>query len=213
MAEATEVRHPIFSRIYARMAPAFDAKGAAEHRAELLAGLVGRVIELGAGTGLNFKHYPQTVTEVVALEPEPHLRELARVAATESPVPVTVVDGTADDLAADDGVFDAGVVSLVLCSVPSQPRALAELFRVIRPGGELRFYEHVLAEDPRWAARQHRVAPIWRHLGGGCNPDRDTGAAITAAGFAIEDRRDLLFAPSWIAKLTAPHILGRARRS
>ena len=212
MAETTKVRHPIFARIYERMAPAFEAKGAAEHRTELLVGLVGRVIEVGAGTGLNFKHYPQTVTEVVALEPEPHLREVARAAATEAPVPVTVVEGTADDLPAGEAAFDAGVASLVLCSVPSQPRALAELSRVIRPGGELRFYEHVLAEDPRWAARQHRMAPIWRRLGGGCNPDRDTGAAITAAGFATEHRRDLLFAPSWIAKLTAPHILGRARR-
>jgi SAM-dependent methyltransferase len=119
------------------MAPAFEAKGAAEHRAELLVGLVGRVIEVGAGTGLNFKHYPQTVTEVVALEPEPHLREVARAAATEAPVPVTVVEGTADDLPADDAAFDAGVASLVLCSVPSQPRALAELSRVIRPGASM----------------------------------------------------------------------------
>jgi hypothetical protein len=95
MAETTSVRRPIFARIYERMAPAFEAKGAAEHRTELLAGLVGRVIEVGAGTGLNFKHCSRTVT---------------------------VVKGTADDVASDDGAFDAGVVSLVLCSVPSEPR-------------------------------------------------------------------------------------------
>lgn len=206
-----KVHHPVFARIYARMAAEFEAKGAAEHRDELLADLSGRVIEVGAGTGLNFKHYPQGVTEVVAVEPEPHLRELARTAAEEAPVSVTVVDGDADHLPSEDAAFDAGVASLVLCSVPDLSRALAELFRVIRPAGELRFYEHVLAKNPRWAKRQHRVTPIWRRLGGGCHPDRDTGSAITAAGFKVEQRQDLLFAPNWIAKLTAPHILGRAR--
>jgi ubiquinone/menaquinone biosynthesis C-methylase UbiE len=212
MADTTKVHHPIFARMYERMAPAFEAKGAAEHRAELLADLSGRVIEVGAGTGLNFKYYPAKVTEVVAIEPEPHLREIARTTAQDAPVVVTVVDGTADHLPTEDAAFDAGVVSLVLCSVPSQPSALAELFRVIRPGGELRFYEHVLAENPRWATRQHRAAPIWRLFGGGCNPDRETGAAIQAAGFTTLQRRDLLFAPNWIAKFIAPHILGRARR-
>ena len=95
--------------------------GAAEHRDELLAGLNGRVIEVGAGNGLNFRHYPAAVTEVVALEPEPYLRQRAEQATAAAPVPVTVVAGVADALPADDAVFDAGVASLVLCSVPEQP--------------------------------------------------------------------------------------------
>lgn len=213
MTTPTRVHHPVFARIYERLAPAFEAKGAAEHREELLAGLSGRAIEVGAGTGLNFKYYPTTVTEVVAVEPEAHLRDIARTTAQSAPVPVTVVDGTADQLPADDAAFDVGVASLVLCSVQDQAVALAELRRVIRPGGELRFYEHVLAKDPRWAKRQHRAAPIWRRFGGGCNPDRDTGSAISAAGFEMEQYRDLLFAPNWTAKFTAQHILGRARRT
>lgn len=212
MAQRARVHHPFFARMYERMAPAFEAKGAAEHREELLVELSGRVIEVGAGTGLNFGHYPAAVTQVVAVEPESHLRDLAQRAAGQAPVRVAVVDGTADALPVEDEGFDAGVASLVLCSVPDQPRALSELFRVIRPGGELRFYEHVLAQNPRWAARQHRVAPIWRCLGGGCNPDRDTGSAIVSAGFEIEQRRDFLFAPNWVAKFTGSHILGRARR-
>lgn len=206
------VHHPVFARVYERMASAFETKGASEHRAELLAELSGRVIEVGAGTGLNFSHYPQGVTAVVAVEPEPHLRLLAQAAARDAPVPVTVVDGDAEHLPSESSAFDAGIASLVLCSVPDQSRALAELARVIRPGGELRFYEHVLATNPRWATRQRRVAPIWRRLGGGCNPDRDTGTAIAAAGFETERSRELLFSPSWTAKVTAPHILGRARR-
>lgn len=129
-----------------RIGKAAEAKGAAEHRDELLAGLTGRVIEVGAGNGLNFRHYPTSVTEVVAIEPEPYLRERAQASAKASPVTVTVVDGTADQLPADDASFDAGVASLVLCSVDDQATALGELRRVIRPGGELRFYEHVVSD-------------------------------------------------------------------
>jgi ubiquinone/menaquinone biosynthesis C-methylase UbiE len=212
MTSAASVHHPIFARMYERMAASFESKGAAEHRERLLAGLAGRVIELGAGTGLNFTHYPTTVTEVIAIEPEARLRTVAHTAAEAAPIPVTVIDGTADHLPADDRSFDAGVASLVLCSVPDQAKALTELARVIRPGGELRFYEHVVADNHRWAARQHRAAPIWRRLGGGCHPDRDTAVAIAGAGFHVNSCESFLFAPTWIAKLTASHILGRATR-
>ncbi len=205
------VHHPVFARVWERLASALETKGAAEHRDELLADLSGRVIEVGAGSGLNFGHYPQGVTEVVAVEPEPHLRQLAQVAAQNALVPVTVVDGDAEHLPSENAAFDAGVASLVLCSVPDQSRALAELYRVIKPGGELRFYEHVLAKNHQWAKRQHRAEPIWKHLGGGCHPDRDTHSAITTAGFKSERCREFLFSPTWTAKLTAPHILGRAR--
>lgn len=208
----TTVRHPLFARFYARLSAAAERHGAAEHRDRLLDGLHGRVIELGAGNGLNFAHYPTTVTEVVAVEPEPHLRRLAEQAAVGAAVPVRVVDGSADALPAGDGEFDAGVASLVLCSVPSQDRALAELFRVIRPGGDLRFYEHVLADDPAWARRQRRIAPVWSRLGGGCHPDRDTAAAIERAGFTMETCDRFLFAPAWVARIVAQHVLGRARR-
>jgi ubiquinone/menaquinone biosynthesis C-methylase UbiE len=206
------VHHPLFARIYARMSAAVEKKGAAEHRREALEGLSGRVIEVGAGNGLNFKHYPNTVSEVVAVEPESFLRKRAETAATAAVVPVRVVDGTADALPVEGASFDAGVASLVLCSVTSQRDALAELFRVIRPGGELRFYEHVLATNPRCADRQRRFSRLWQRCGGGCHPDRATGDAITDAGFEIEQSRSFVFAPAWIQKLTAPHILGRARR-
>ena len=147
MTEPATVHHPIFARMWEHMAESFEAKGAAEYRQELLSGLTGRVIEVGAGTGVNFKHSPSSVSAVVAVEPESRLRETARAAAERAPVPVEVVDGTAGDLPAEDGTFDAGVASLVLCSVPDQGTALRELFRVIRPGGELRFYEHLLTEN------------------------------------------------------------------
>ena len=140
-----EVHHPLFARLFDRMAAKTEEQGAAEHRERLLAGLGGRVIEVGAGNGLNFSHYPGTVAEVVAVEPEDYLRAKAERVAEDAPVAIRVVDGLADDLPAEDASFDAAVASLVLCSVPDQAAALAELRRVLRPGAELRFYELVLS--------------------------------------------------------------------
>jgi ubiquinone/menaquinone biosynthesis C-methylase UbiE len=208
-----EVHHPIFSRFYARMSRGADQKlGVEEHRKKLLAGLSGTVIEVGAGNGLNFAHYPTTVSEVLAVEPEPHLRNLALVAAAAAPVAVELVDAVAQRLPVGDASCDAGVVSLVLCSVPSQARALAELMRVIRPGGELRFYEHVLSQEPKRARWQRRITPIWSFFGGGCHPARDTAAAIEKAGFQIEEIERLSVGPENVFNAASPHIVGRARR-
>jgi SAM-dependent methyltransferase len=195
----------------AAFSPTTDAAGGAEHRRELLAGLNGRVLELGAGNGLNFPHYPATVTEVVAVEPEDYLRERARHAAAGAPVTVTAVDAVADQLPFDDASFDAAVASLVLCSVPDQATALAELHRVVRAGGELRFYEHVRPNNPRTAAVWQRLDDwnIWPRLAGGCHAARDTEAAIRAAGFTVEQCRRFPFKGG---PITAPHILGLARR-
>src|SRR6266508_2488374 len=116
-----------------------------EHRRKLLAGLSGQVVEVGAGNGLNFTLYPETVEHVLAVEPEPLLREAAIEEAKKAPVPVEVVDGLASELPAEDASQNAAVASLVLCSVPDQAEALAEMRRVLKPGGELRFYEHVIS--------------------------------------------------------------------
>src|SRR3954466_4119764 len=181
MAQAREgfKSHPIFARLYMKGSRSAEERGAAEHRRELLSGLSGRVLELGAGNGLNFAHYPPEVTEVVAVEPEPTLREAAEKAASEAQVPIRVVEATADRLPGDDGEFDAAVVSLVLCSVPDQAAALAELKRVIRPGGELRFYEHVKAEgQPAKALLKFAEKTFWPLVGGGCHPARHTAEAI-----------------------------------
>jgi ubiquinone/menaquinone biosynthesis C-methylase UbiE len=207
-----EVHHPVFARLYALSSPRTDRAGGAEHRRELLAGVRGRVIELGAGNGLNFRYYPEAVTEVVAVEPEDYLRERARRAAGDVRVPVRVVDAVADRLPFPEGSFDAAVVSLVLCSVPDQASALGELRRVLRPGGELRFYEHVRPNNPRAAAVWRRLDEwnVWPRLAGGCHAARDTEAAIRTAGFEVERRRRFPFKGG---PVSAPHILGVARRS
>jgi ubiquinone/menaquinone biosynthesis C-methylase UbiE len=204
--------HPFFARLYLSQSPKAEERGQADHRRETLDGLSGRVLELGAGNGLNFPHYPATVTEVVAVEPEPTLRATARKAAGDAPVTVRVVDGLADALPSGDGEFDAAVASLVLCSVPDQASALAELRRVLRPGGELRFYEHVQAnKQPAAAFFTFADRTFWPLMLGGCHPTRHTGDAIAAAGFEIQSCRRFGFKPAPVAP-TIPHILGIARR-
>jgi len=207
-----KVEHPFFARFYLRMASSRKARGEDEHRRRLLEGLTGRVIEVGSGNGLNFPFYPDTVSEVVAVEPELLLREAATKNATEASVPVNVIDAVSGRLPVDDESFDAGIASLVLCSVPDQERALAEFHRVIRPGGELRFYEHVVAHQPM-SARLQRLADatFWPRVGGGCHMGRDTGAAIERAGFDVEESKRFSFTPGAPVP-PLPHILGVARR-
>lgn len=209
---AASVRHPLFARFFAAMAKGAEKSGVGAHRDELLADLEGRVIELGAGSGLNFSHYPPAVAEIVAVEPEAYLRGVAEKAATRAGTRVRVMDATADQLPGPDGSFDVGVASLVLCSVPDQASALAELYRVIRPGGELRFYEHVRAATPKRARLQDRLDRVWPRFGGGCHPNRRTEEAIEAAGFVIEECRRFVFQPCFLEAPVAPLILGRARR-
>jgi ubiquinone/menaquinone biosynthesis C-methylase UbiE len=207
-----KVNNPFFARMYLRMASGRKAHGEDEYRQRMLAGLRGRVIELGAGNGLNFPLYPDTVDEVLAVEPEPLLREAAIENAGKAPVRVQVVDGVSGRLPAGDASFDAGVASLVLCSVPDQDRALAELFRVVRPGGELRFYEHVIAQRPLAKGLQRIAdATFWPHVAGGCHMARDTGAAMERAGFVIETSERFSFSPGAPVP-PVPHILGTARR-
>ncbi|TQJ92483.1 class I SAM-dependent methyltransferase [Streptomyces sp. SLBN-31] len=206
-----ELQHPRFARRYLKMAVESDRRGGAAHRDRLLAGLTGRVLEVGAGQGRNFPHYPGTVTEVVAVEPDDTLRAVAEKAATSSAVHVTVVPGDASELAAEDGEFDAVVASLVLCSVTDVSGALTEIARVLRPGGQLRFYEHVRSPH-RWAGLlEDAITPLWRLAGGGCHPNRNTEAAIRAAGFTVTeiDRCAFSFSPCVPNTL---HIIGTAVR-
>jgi ubiquinone/menaquinone biosynthesis C-methylase UbiE len=208
---ARPVDHPVCARLYARQSEQAERLGLAARRAQLLDGLTGRVIEIGAGNGLNLGHYPASVTEVVAVEPERHLRALAERAAREAPVPVTVVDAIAEKLSWPDEAFDAAVVSLVLCSVENVQAALAELRRVLRPGGELRFLEHVASPRPAVRAVQRAAdATVWPRVSGGCHLARETDRLIEAAGFAIESCERFTFR---IPPLDPPkmHVLGVAR--
>ena len=202
-------RRPIFARAFHQLTRLMEPE-IAGCRDELLGGLTGSVLELGAGNGIGFAHYPDTVEQVVAIEPEPYLRAKAVVAAAQAPLAITVMDGLADALPLQDASVDAAVCSLVLCSVPDALLALGELRRVLRSGGELRFFEHVRSADPRRARLQRAVdrSGAWRLLAGGCHCARDTSAAIQASGFWIERSRAFAVGPGWL--LTNPYVLGRA---
>jgi ubiquinone/menaquinone biosynthesis C-methylase UbiE len=202
--------HPIFAHLYPRMTRAMDHGGMADHRTALLAGLTGEVIEIGAGSGTNFTHYPTDVTHILAVEPEPHLREVARHAAERAPVPVEVVDGLAERLPADDDSTDAVVSALVLCSIPDPDTALREIRRVLRPGGEFRFLEHVRADTPGMARVQRFMhATFWPRITGSCHTGRDTTTAIEHAGYTIERLERFRFPDPRTP--TSSHILGTAR--
>lgn len=214
MTTSTDLPRPRFARMYQRTSKNAERRGATEHRRRLLQGLVGPVVELGAGHGLNFPHYPTTVTQVIAVEPEPTLRAAATNAVASTPVPVQVLAGTADQLPLEDESADAAVASLVLCSVPDQDHALAELRRVVRRGGQLRFYEHVIpnCQPKRLLLQTVDHSGLWPRIAGGCHPARDTTTAIQRSGFEIQTIERIMFSASRLEP-SIPHILGIARRT
>ena len=206
-----EVDNPLFARFFDRFAARDKGRGEDALRGELLAGLTGTVVEVGPGNGINFEHYPSTVAELIAVEPEPYLRSRAQASAAAVGLDIRVLDGTASALPVADGAADAVVLAGVLCSVPDQPAALAEIRRVLRPEGQLRFYEHVRSRRRRFARYQDAVALVWPRLMGGCEPNRESLAAIEAGGFAIERCRGFGFPSGARAYPVAPRVLGVAR--
>lgn len=210
MTRIARSRHPFFAFVYGRLLPRLEEAGVRGHRQELLSGLTGRILEVGCGAGSNFAHYPDTVSSVIAVEPEPSLFKRAERAPRS--VRVELLPSSAERLPLSDDSVDAVVFSLVLCSVSDEMAALGEAMRVLRPGGELRFYEHVRAADSRRADRQDHWDLLWPHLAGGCHCSRDTPAAIAKAGFRITSLRGFDFPEraSWLP--VAPHVLGIAVR-
>ncbi len=200
---------PVFAAFYDVIGRIDERAGMAERRRDLLAQAHGRVVEIGAGTGLNFSHYPPAVTKVEATEPDPYMRKRARKAAAVAPVPVTLTDAVAEALPFADASFDAAVATLVLCSVRDADMALHEVRRVLKPGGRLLFFEHVRGQA-RLARWQDRLERPWGWFAGGCHPNRDTVQAIREAGFELEQVDEFHFNPALV--LVRPHASGAAAR-
>jgi SAM-dependent methyltransferase len=158
---------------------------AARFRAMATAGLTGTVVEIGFGSGLNVAHYPAAVDRVYAVEPSPGARRLARHRIEEAAVLVELIGLDGQHLPLDDGVADAVLTTWTLCTIPDLARALAEVRRVLRPGGRLHFLEHGRHPDPKVRAWQRRFNPIQRRLMGGCHLDRPIDTCIADAGLAI----------------------------
>jgi ubiquinone/menaquinone biosynthesis C-methylase UbiE len=171
--------------LYDLLARRSEAAGVRERRHALLAGLEGDVLEVGAGTGLNLPHYDRAA-RVVAVEPDASMANRLPDRVAEAQVPVELVSASAENLPFPDGSFDAAVTTFVFCSVENPAAALAEIRRVLRPGGSLALIEHVRGEGKtaRW---QDRLTPLHRRLAGNCHLNRDTRAALEAAGFAVHD--------------------------
>lgn len=178
-------------------------------RRRLVENVTGEVIEIGSGTGFNFPYYRQAA-RVVAVEPDPRMRRRSIGRAKKAAVSIEVLAGNAHELAFPDASFDVAIFALVLCTIPDPSRAIAEARRVVRPGGEIRFYEHVRAQDPKIARGQDRWAGPWKAFNRGCHPNRDTVDLFERSGMKIEEleRFDLKGAP----KIVRPHALGRMSR-
>jgi ubiquinone/menaquinone biosynthesis C-methylase UbiE len=203
--------HPIFARIYARTSVA-EVRNQEPYRRELLAGLSGRVLEVGCGNGMNFVYYPREVSEVVGVEPEDYLLRQARLAAAKAARRIVLVRGRAEMVSqVVSGPFDAAVFSLMLCSVPDPQAVLREAKKVLEDGASVRFYEHVLSSDPKLARYQQLFAPAWSRAAGGCRPDRDT-LSVLEKEFSISNVRTFDFCPGCRIPrgIVAPHVLADA---
>ena len=173
----------LFAAVYDWMLKGSEEAGLHERRGALLRDASGRTLEIGAGTGLNMDLYPDTARPLVLTEPEePMARRLRERVGSRA----EVVEAGADNLPFADGSFDTVVSTLVLCTVPDPEAALREIRRVLKPDGKLLFLEHVRAEDAGLAKWQDRLTPVWRVIGRGCHPNRDTAASMRAAGYTLE---------------------------
>lgn len=175
-----------FAALYDRAFEATEEAGLRAMRREALTEARGRTIDLGAGTGANLGLYPDAVTELVLAEPDPHMLKQLRVKVGEMGIDAELSDASAESLPFAESSFDTAIFTLVLCTVPHPDRALAEVARVLKPGGKLLFIEHVRAEDAGLARWQDRLEGPWRFIGDGCHCNRDTVANIEASPLTVE---------------------------
>jgi SAM-dependent methyltransferase len=208
MTSENTIDNPFFARLWMSMS-AREPEVLTRLRRENLAGLTGRVLEVGAGTGTNFALYPDTVEQVVAIEPEARLAVSARAAAADAAIPIEVTGETVEAMV-DTEPFDAVVCSLVLCSVADPDDVVQQLYSRLRPGGELRYLEHVASAGPRGGLQRIADATIWPRLLGNCHTHRDTEESLRAAGFELPVARHQWTFPKWVPMPVSEFALGRA---
>jgi ubiquinone/menaquinone biosynthesis C-methylase UbiE len=204
--------HKWFASIYDRMLASEEKKFLGAVRQEMLKDLRGEILEIGAGTGANFQYYPKTA-HVTATEPDPYMLERARKKAAQAEATITLQQVSAEELPFPDANFDCIIDTLVLCSVGNPRKALSEIMRVLKPGGELRLYEHVRYTNPIGALSQDIISPAWQWFGAGCHPNRDTERYVREAGFEVISsriRKEVPPIPPMV--FVRPHLQTVARR-
>jgi SAM-dependent methyltransferase len=175
------------------------SRDVAEHRKRIIAGLRGEVVEIGFGSGLNVPHYPIDVTTVFAVDPSLVGRKLSAARVAESSVPIRFVGLDGESLPLGDASVDTALSTFTLCTIPDAARAVREVYRVLRPGGQFHFLEHGLCPEAGVARWQHRLNPIQRRVAGGCTLDRPIEGLIRDAGFDITElHHDQLAGPDFL---------------
>ncbi|MCT8136715.1 class I SAM-dependent methyltransferase [Anaerobacillus sp. CMMVII] len=174
----------VFARYYDAFMKPVEDKFITSWRKELLTHARGKVLEIGAGTGINFRHY-QHCDKVIALEPNTYMIEKAEEKGKQASVPITIIEGRAEKLPFANEQFDTVVVTLVLCSVDNPTQAVAEMKRVLKPSGRILIIEHVKMQQPLFAILQNMITPLWKRLCDGCHLNRNTEQTVKDAGFEI----------------------------
>lgn len=173
--------HPVIARIIDTVMAPMD-----RIRAKVVPLARGRVLEIGVGTGMNLPHYrPEQVQRLVGVDPDPHMRVRAERRLPEAPVAMELLDVNAEALPFDDASFDEIVLTFTLCTIPDAEAAVAEMHRVLVPGGQLHFAEHTRSDAGITAWVQSAVDPVYTRFAGGCHLNRDPVALLEAAGFEI----------------------------
>jgi ubiquinone/menaquinone biosynthesis C-methylase UbiE len=200
------LKQRIFAWALARFSSRYE-QFAAKYKERLFAGVSGTVLEIGPGTGVNLCYFRSDRVRWIGVEPNFFMERYLREEAARLGMTTDLRVGTADNLPVDDGSVDAVISTLVLCCVPDQRQSLREIVRALKPGGRLLFIEHVAAAPGRRLRRvQNLVTPIWKWLGDGCYPNRETWTELERAGFA-QVSYDSITAP---VPVVSPQIVGVA---
>jgi len=197
------------ARLYDRVFRPSEEAGLADARRALLAGAHGAVLEIGAGTGLNLRAYPRTgIDRLVVLEPDPNMARHLRDRLADAPLTPEVVQAPAERIPFPDDTFDVVTGTLVLCEPDDPAVVLAEVARVLKPGGRYLFYEHVRSDEPGLARWQDRMGRLWTATSGGCHCNRRTLETIAASPLEVETVDASRFPKGFV--LVRPTISGSA---
>jgi ubiquinone/menaquinone biosynthesis C-methylase UbiE len=204
--------HKWFAALYDRIMAPEEKRLFGPIRREMLKDVAGDVLEIGAGTGVNFQYY-QSGANVTAVEPDPYMRSRARERASDAEAEIEFRESAAEDLPFPDARFDFVIGTLVLCSVKDPRRVLSEVRRVLKPGGQYRLYEHVRYQGRLGGLAQDAFSPLWQWIGAGCHPNRDTEQMIRETEFEVIDlERRMGFPPVPPMWFTRPHLQATVRR-